>query len=106
MTQQDVRLAFRVFTRQPAFLIVAVLTLALGVGATTAIFSVVDAVLLRALPYPGPDQLVLMFNVPEKRPDAVLGISYRDFTEYRGNNQVFSEMAGNTLLTGRTSHLS
>ena len=110
MTPEGVRLAFRVVTRQPQFLIVAVVTLALGVGATTAIFSVVDAVLLRALPYPDPDQLVQMFNVPEKRPNVLLGISYRDFTESRGNNQVFSEMAGNTFhnltLTGAGSHLS
>ena len=63
MTPQDVHLTFRVFTRQPAFLIGAVLTLALSVGATTAIFSIVDAVLLRAVPYPGPHQLDLMFNV-------------------------------------------
>ena len=54
MTPEGVRLAFRVVTRQPQFLIVAVVTLALGVGATTAIFSVVDAVLLGALPYQVP----------------------------------------------------
>jgi len=96
MTPQDVRLAFRVFTSQPAFLIVPVLTLALGVGATTAIFSIVDAVLLRAFPYPGPDQLDLMFNV-QRDGQRQSWASYRDFIESRGNNQVFSEMAGNTF---------
>jgi putative ABC transport system permease protein len=101
---KDLRYGVRMLRESPGFTAAALLTLALGIGANTAIFSVVDAVLLRALPYPGPDQLVLMFSVPEKRPDAVLGISYRDFTEYRGHNQVFSEMAGNTFhnltLTG------
>ena len=101
---KDLRYGVRMLGDSPGFTAVALLTLALGIGANTAIFSVVDAVLLRALPYPGPDQLVLMFNVPEKRPDALSGISYRDFTGYRGHNHVFSEMAGNTFhnltLTG------
>jgi len=101
---QDLRYGVRMLRESPGFTAVALLTLALGIGANTAIFSVVDAVLLRALPYPDPDQLVLMSNVPEKQPNALLGISYRDFTAYREHNQVFSEMAGNTFhnltLTG------
>ncbi|HTU48329.1 MAG TPA: ABC transporter permease [Bryobacteraceae bacterium] len=101
---QDLRYGVRILRESPGFTTVAVLTLALGIGANTAIFSIVDAVLLRSLPYPDPDQLVLMFNAPVKRPDALAGVSYRDFTEYRKQNGVFSEMAGNTFhdltLTG------
>ena len=101
---QDFIYGARVLRQSPGFTVVAVLTLALGIGANTAIFSIVDAVLLRALPYREPDRLVLMFNVPEKRPDALSSISYRDFTEYREQNRSFSEMAGNAFhdltLTG------
>jgi putative ABC transport system permease protein len=101
---QDARYGARMLRKNPGFTLVAVLTLALGIGANTAIFSIVDAVLLRSLPYPDPNQLVLMFHVPLQQPDALSGFSYRDFTECRDQNRVFSEMAGNSFhdltLTG------
>ena len=62
---QDFRFAVRGFVRNPAFTAVAVLTLALGLGANTAIFSMVDAVLLKPLPYPQPDRLMMVW---EKNP--------------------------------------
>ncbi|HET9177653.1 MAG TPA: ABC transporter permease [Terriglobia bacterium] len=101
---QDLHYGLRQLRRNPGFTVIAILTLALGIGANTAIFSVVDAVLLRPLSYPHPDQIVLMFDVPLKQSDALGGISYRDFTEIRQQNRVFSEMAGNSFhdltLTG------
>ncbi|HZL55571.1 MAG TPA: ABC transporter permease, partial [Bryobacteraceae bacterium] len=100
----DLRYGVRMLRESPGFTAVAVLTLALGIGANTAIFSIVDAVLLRALPYADPDQLVLLSDFPVKRPEALSGISFRDFRECRERNDVFSGMAGNAFhdltLTG------
>jgi putative ABC transport system permease protein len=101
---QDLRYGVRMLRKSPGFAGVAIVTLALGVGANTAIFSIVNAVLLQTLPYPAPNQLVLMFSAPLNQPDALSGLSYREFTECREQNRVFSEMAGNAFhdltLTG------
>jgi predicted permease len=102
---QDTRFAVRMLRRNPGFTAVAVLTLALGIGANTAIFSVVYAVLLKPLPYANSDQL---FNVFEAKPqDGITGTgwSYPNFAELREQNGIFSEMAGSQkhqlTLTGR-----
>ena len=101
---QDIRYGSRLLWKSPGFTVVAVLTLALGIGANTAIFSIVNAVLLQTFPYRDPNQLVLLFAVPLNQPDALSAVSYRDFTQCREQNHVFSEMAGNAFhdltLTG------
>jgi putative ABC transport system permease protein len=88
---QDLRYGVRTLMKSPGFAFVAVLTLALGIGANTAIFSVVNTTLLRPLPYPQPEQLVLI----EERGRNMTGMSvaYPNFLDYREQNQVFSRMA-------------
>ncbi len=94
---QDLRYALRQLRKNPGFTTIAVFTLALGIGANAAIFSIVNAVLLQNFSYPDPDQLVLMFDVPLNQRDALSGISYRDFTQCREQNHVFSKIAGNSF---------
>ncbi|HEY3927118.1 MAG TPA: ABC transporter permease [Candidatus Koribacter sp.] len=88
---QDVRYGFRMLRKSPAFSVVAVLTLALGIGANTALFSVVNAVLLNPLPYPHPEQLVALHA---SKPNFPYGsISYPNFLDWQKENHSFSAMA-------------
>src|SRR4030095_11770513 len=89
---QDLRYAVRVLLKKPAFTAVAGLTLALGIGANTAIFSVVNAVLLRTLPYPQPERLVVLAE--KQRDGQRMSISYPNFQDWREQAQSFTEMAG------------
>ena len=92
---QDVRYAARVLWKSPGFLAVAVIAIALGVGANTAIFSVVNAVLLRPLNYKEPGQLVLInHNYPKI--DLKASVSAPGFNYYRTNAKTFSDMAAGT----------
>ena len=90
---QDVRFGLRVLRKNPGFTIVAMLTLAFGIGASSAIFSVVDTVLLRSLPFPRPSELVAIsarlaaFDIPN------LAVSYPDFVELRSTASSFSSVA-------------
>jgi predicted permease len=88
---QDLRYGARMLRKNPGFTLVAVLTLALGIGANTAIFSVVNGVLLNPLPYPHPEQLVTLH---ESKPNFEFGsISYPNFRDWRKDNRTFSSMA-------------
>jgi predicted permease len=88
---EDVRYGLRMLRKNPGFTIVAALTLALGIGANTALFSVVNGVLLNPLPFRDPDQLVAL---SESKPNFAQGsISYPNFRDWQKDNHTFSAMA-------------
>ena len=89
---QDLRYAVRGLRKAPAFTLVAVLTLALGIGGTTTIFSAVDALLLRPLPYPDQDRLVSLSNSYAKFPRESGPVSATDVAHWRADNQVFEQI--------------
>jgi len=90
---QDIRYGIRTLIKKPAFTAVVVAALALGIGANTAIFSIVNSILLRPLPYKDPDRLAMIW-MDNKRMNVDQDIhSFANYLDYRDQNQVFESMA-------------
>src|SRR5215510_7049455 len=101
---QDLRYGARILLKQPGFTLVAVLTLAIGIGANTAIFSLVNSILLRPLPFREPERIVRLIQASPRLGLATWGVSQADFAAYREQNRSFESIAiytnSATNLTG------
>lgn len=91
---QDLRFGARILRKNPGFAAIAAITLALGIGANTAVFSVVDTVLLRPLPYRDPQQLLLITETMPRQGGSEMGVSAAEYLDYRERNRSFSQVAG------------
>src|SRR5689334_7403070 len=90
---QDLRYAVRMLIKKPSFTVVVIAALALGIGANTAIFSIVNSILLKPLPYPDPGRLVMVW-MDNKRMNVDQDIhSYPNYVDYRDQNEVFESLA-------------
>jgi hypothetical protein len=100
---QDLRFGLRMLAKNPGFTAVAILTLALGIGANTAVFSIVDAVLLKPLPYQGADRLVAVWSTEIGQPGAKIFAPYRYVEEFKANSHSFEQLA--TLTWARAGEI-
>ena len=90
---QDVRYACRTLRKNPRFTFITVLTLSLGIGANTAIFSVVDSVILRSLPYKDSNRLSVLWTCPQTNRDLQQRTSVPNFEDWRTQSVTFEDMA-------------
>src|SRR5947209_19754667 len=95
----DLKFAFRLLRRSPGFFTIAVATLALAIGANTAMFSVLDAVLLKPLPFPAADRLTALWEAQADQ--SRIFISYRDVLAFQRESRSFEAIAGQTWVFGR-----
>ena len=102
---QDIRFGFRMLLKNPGFTVVAVLTMALGIGANTSIFSVVNAVLLNPLPFSSPDRLLALGQTEAENREGLSNFSFRNFADLRDQSKAFERLAAyynnNLTLTGQ-----
>lgn len=101
---KDLRFALRMLLKNPGFMAVTVVALALGIGANTAIFTVVNAVLLRPLPFKEPDRLVMAYGMNPKIGEDKTPLAVADYLDWRSQNQVFETMAA--FSTNRFNYTS
>src|SRR5678815_4940470 len=95
---KDIRYGFRSLLKRPGFTLIALVALALGIGANTAIFSLVNAVVIRPLPFPEPDQLVWVYGNIRNGPNRA-SVSPLDFLDYRNQNKTFEQFAATLSIT-------
>src|SRR3989442_4767014 len=102
---KDIRYGIRSLLKHPGFTAIAVITLALGIGANTAIFSVVNAVLLRPLPFKNPDRLMWLRETAYKQDIKDMSVSPPTFIDWQTQQRSFDELAGysedSVVLTGQ-----
>ena len=103
---QDLRYGFRMLVKSPGFACIAILTLALGIGANTAIFSVVNAVVLRSLPYQHPERLVMLWSTNAKQNNQEQPAGFAEFNDWKTQAKSFSALNAasplwNFVLTGK-----
>src|SRR5271154_3497617 len=96
---RDIRFGFRMLCKSPGVTVVVVIALALGVGANTAIFSVVNGFLLRPLPVPSPEQITVLAIQQKDAPVGSSGFSYPEFVDFRKQANAFSDIFGIVLGT-------
>ena len=99
---QDILYGFRMLVKKPGFTVAAVLSLALGIGANTVIFSLINNALLRPLPFRDPGRLMMISTVPERRPDQRNSVNVPSYFAFAAQNQSF-ESIGAFFGTGATS---
>jgi hypothetical protein len=95
---QDIRYATRTLLKKPGFTLVVIMTLALGIGANTAIFSLIYGILLRPFPYREPDRLVKVESVYTKTTNAVRGCSLLDIEDWQRMNRTLVDIGGQTTF--------
>ena len=95
---KDLRFAFRGLLKRPGFTVIALVALALGIGANTAIFSLVNAVMLRPLPFPEPERLVWVYGNVRNGINRA-SVSPLDFLDYRDQNKTFEQFAASYSMT-------
>src|SRR5262245_19171029 len=102
---QDLRYGARMLLKKPGFTLIAIGALALGIGANTAIFSVVNAALLRPLPYEESERLVVLYETNPQQGRDEMSVSYPNFADWRAQSQSFEQLAaclyGGMILTGK-----
>src|SRR5687767_2494812 len=91
--RQDLRAIYRAFSRSPVFAATAVFTLAIGIGASTAMFSIVNAVLLQPLPFREPDRLVQLWEANPSEGKTQFGVSVPNFGDWRARSRSFEDLA-------------
>jgi putative ABC transport system permease protein len=103
---QDLRFGARLLRKQPGFTFIAALTLALGVGVNTAIFSAVSSLLLRPSPYAQPERLAIVFTGAEQQPRVYDDFSYLNYLDYRDRNQSFGGLIAYRMTSAAISNTS